>query len=86
MKDSHRARLAKALLANPTGRHFGYPLARQARIRSYAIYPALEQMLKDGWVTEGWAHQWRDGGGQAPPRRYYTLTEVGCLELQAWLR
>ncbi|SFO88862.1 PadR family transcriptional regulator [Amycolatopsis rubida] len=75
--------LAAALMAAPSDRHWGYQLSRVSGVRSGAMYPRLTQMLDEGWLADGWESA-REAAGR-PPRRYYTLTEKGKVELGAIL-
>ncbi|WP_410639847.1 PadR family transcriptional regulator [Amycolatopsis sp. lyj-346] len=75
--------LAAALMAAPGDRHWGYELSKQSGVRSGAMYPRLTQMLEAGWLTDGWEH--KEEAGSRPPRRYYTLTTKGKVELGAVL-
>jgi PadR family transcriptional regulator PadR len=73
-----------ALLDDPTGRHWGYELSRQARVRSGVLYPILHRMLDDGLLTDGWEDP-NELNGKRPPRRYYELTGEGIATLRAVL-
>jgi PadR family transcriptional regulator, regulatory protein PadR len=77
--------VAMALLGDPTGRHWGYELFKQAGVRSGVLYPMLTRMLNEGWLEDGWEAPTtiRD---KRPPRRYYQLTHKGRLELGAVLQ
>lgn len=72
--------VAAALMAEPGGRHYGYPLSRRAGVRSGVMYPVLRQMLEDGVLDDGWEEPGEAGRGKRP-RRYYTLTETGRARL-----
>lgn len=47
-------------------------------VQQGAIYPALQRLLRRGWVTAGWAES--DNGRRA---RFYRLTATGRQQLQA---
>lgn len=85
MRKTHAlVQVAVALMDEPTGHHWGYELSQKSGVRSGVLYPILGRMLADGWVTDGWED--RDKiDGKRPPRRYYRLTEQGCVELGAVL-
>lgn len=70
-------RVAAALLANPDGPHWGYPLGKEARVRSGVLYPILQRMLDAGWLTDGWEPQ----PSGRPACRYYTITPLGHTQL-----
>lgn len=73
--------VAVAFMQEPNARHWGYELGREANIRSGVMYPILRRMLDDGWLEDGWEDRATIDG--RPPRRYYTLTDVGMRELGA---
>jgi PadR family transcriptional regulator len=72
-----RVRVARAMLNRPSGRHYGYNLMTAAHVLSGTLYPILDQMLADGWVTDDWDVDERTN----KPRRYYTLTDHGRRQL-----
>ena len=74
--------VALALLSDPTARHWGYDLSKRSGVRSGVLYPMLTRMLTDGWLTDGWEDP-RTLAAKRPPRRYYTLTSEGKLQLGA---
>jgi PadR family transcriptional regulator PadR len=74
--------VALALLDAPDDRHWGYELSQTSGIRSGVLYPMLRRMLDDGWLADGWENP-AELTGKRPPRRYYTVTEKGWLELGA---
>ena len=76
-------RLASAMLALPDGKHFVWPMIRDAGISSGTIYPTLARLEVDGWVVSGWQDPAPEG---RPRRRWYQLTELGRRELAALLR
>ena len=47
------------------------------------MYPLLQWMLDEGWLTDGWEDQARTGRAKRPPRRYYELTDAGKAALGA---
>ena len=74
-----------ALMAEANARHWGYDLSKHSGIRSGVMYPTLQRMLNEGWLTDGWEDQAHAGRGKRPPRRYYELTDKGKMELGALL-
>lgn len=77
------AAVAGALLADPHGRHYGYELCKQTRIRSGVVYPMLTRLLNAGWIADGWEDPTTIDG--RPPRRYYTLTDEGREMLRGYV-
>jgi PadR family transcriptional regulator PadR len=77
--------VALALMEDPTGRHWGYELTKQAGVRSGVLYPVLHRMLDVGWLDDGWEDP-AQLKGKRPPRRYYELTDEGRLALGALLQ
>jgi PadR family transcriptional regulator PadR len=81
MRTTHAlVQVVKALLDDPTGRHWGYDLSQKSGVRSGALYPILRRMEDEGWLADGWEDP-KDIGGGRPPRRYYKLTGEGRIEL-----
>lgn len=72
--------VAAALMSNPTGRHWGYQLSKQANVRGGVLYPMLTRMLDEGWLTDGWEDP-TTIVKKRPPRRYYELTDEGRAAL-----
>jgi PadR family transcriptional regulator PadR len=75
--------VAIALMADPSGRHWGYELSKQSGVRSGVMYPLLQRMLDEGWLTDGWEEQAQGRRAKRPARRYYELTSAGKLALGA---
>ena len=42
-----------ALMADVGGRHWGYELSKQSGVRSGVMYPTLQRMLEEGWLSDG---------------------------------
>lgn len=82
MRTTHAlVQLAAALMAAPDEKHWGYQLSKASGVGPGAMYPRLTSMLEEGWLADGWESVEEAGG--RPPRRYYTLTEKGEIELGA---
>jgi PadR family transcriptional regulator, regulatory protein PadR len=75
--------VALALMADASGRHWGYELSRHSGVRSGVMYPLLQRMLDEGWLDDGWEEQVQVGRAKRPPRRYYELTDEGKIALGA---
>jgi PadR family transcriptional regulator, regulatory protein PadR len=76
--------VAKVLLADPDGRHWGYETSNRSGVRAGVLYPILTRMLNAGWLIDGWQDPNTITKGR-PRRRYYQLTETGRMELSALL-
>ena len=74
-----------ALMSDVTGRHWGYELSKRSGVRSGVMYPILQRMLDEGWLTDGWEDQEQVGRAKRPPRRYYEVTDAGKTALGAVL-
>lgn len=83
-KTERLLQVAAALLANPSGQHWGYDLGKTAGVSSGVLYPMLTRLLDEGWLTDGWEDP-TTITQRRPPRRYYELTDVGKRELGALL-
>jgi DNA-binding PadR family transcriptional regulator len=70
-------RVLRAFLADPAGRHYGYPLMKAARLPSGTLYPMLARLQEQGLVTSEWETRPEDAGGR-PLRKYYQLTAEGA--------
>lgn len=85
MRKTHSLmQVALALMDDRVGRHWGYDLMKRAGVRSGVLYPVLQRMLADGWLSDGWEDPSEIEGGR-PPRRYYELTDKGRRELGAMI-
>ncbi len=86
MKTTHAlVQVSLALMADASGRHWGYELSKQAGVRSGVMYPILRRMLDEEWLEDGWEEQPQVGRAKRPPRRYYELTDAGKIALGALL-
>jgi PadR family transcriptional regulator PadR len=74
--------LAVALMQRPDDEHWGYDLSRSADLRSGVLYPILQRLLNEQWVTDGWEDIDPKVEGR-PRRRFYKLTPLGSVELGA---
>lgn len=69
--------VAAALMSDASGRHWGYELSKSSGVRSGVMYPILQRMLDEGWLSDGWEEKSDVGRAKRPPRRYYELTDTG---------
>ena len=75
--------VAAALMTQPQRRHWGYDLSKQTGLRSGILYPILQRMFDEEWLSDGWEDAPETGRRKRPPRRYYEITELGLRELGA---
>jgi PadR family transcriptional regulator PadR len=56
-------------------RDWGYQLHRDAALKGGSLYPILDRLEREEWITG----EWEEPGVAAgqPPRRYYRLTGAG---------
>lgn len=73
--------LALALLDDPDGDHYGYPLCKASKLRSGVVYPMLARLLDAGWLTDSWEDPEVARSEKRPPRRIYRLTDLGRQQL-----
>jgi PadR family transcriptional regulator, regulatory protein PadR len=66
------------------GRVWGYALSKKSGIRSGVLYPTLDRMMGEGWLEDHWEENTE--GKKRPPRRYYTLTDKGRINLGSVVR
>jgi len=71
-------------MSDANAKHWGYQLSKQSGVRSGVMYPLLSRMLDQGWLEDGWEEA-DPRQKKRPPRRYYTLTNQGRIELGAVL-
>ena len=85
MRKTHSlVQVAMALMEDPGRRHWGYDLSKRSGVRSGVLYPTLQRMLDEGWISDGWEEQ-GEVRAKRPPRRYYELTDEGREQLGALL-
>lgn len=82
MRRTHSlVQVALALSRDVVGKHWGYELSKASGVRSGVMYPILDRMLQDGWLSDGWEVPAPDT--RRPRRRYYELTDKGRREIGA---
>jgi PadR family transcriptional regulator, regulatory protein PadR len=72
--------VAVAMMEDPDAQLWGYRLMKRSGVRSGVMYPILDRMLDEGWVTDGWEDV-DSAERRHLRRRYYQLTEKGKTEL-----
>jgi PadR family transcriptional regulator PadR len=65
-------------------RIWGYALSKKSGVRSGVLYPTLDRMMGEGWLEDHWEE--RSNARKRPPRRYYTLTDKGRMNLGGVVR
>jgi PadR family transcriptional regulator, regulatory protein PadR len=78
------AKVAAALLADPTVDRYGLELIRATALPSGTIYPVLERLQRAGWVEAHWEQLDPVAAGR-PARRYYRLTAEGVAAARSEL-
>lgn len=74
----------QVFLVDPTSETFGYDLMKATRLSSGTIYPILERLEANGWVSSKWEGIDPEAEGR-PQRRLYRLTGVGQTSARALL-
>jgi PadR family transcriptional regulator PadR len=75
--------VAAAFLDSPDGRHYGYTLWRTTGVKPGALYPMLARFERSGLLRSRWQELETLPPNQSLPRKYYTLTDKGRVELSA---
>lgn len=80
MRISHQGkRVLQAFLDSPADETYGFALSRATGLQPGTLYPLLERMLEEGWLTTRWEEINEETAGRRR-RRYYRLTGVGEQE------
>ncbi len=75
---SSTLKILNCFSASPGGLH-GYALMKASGLASGTLYPILGRLSDRGWLEKAW-ETGDDISG--PPRRIYTLTAVGRVQLE----
>jgi DNA-binding PadR family transcriptional regulator len=70
-------RVLTVLLDEPSARHYGLAIAKQAGLPTGTIYPILARLEQVGWVTSDWEVADPATVGR-PRRRFYRLSAAGA--------
>jgi PadR family transcriptional regulator PadR len=62
---------------------WGLRLCEQTGYGTSTIYPALDRLMKAGWISDHWEDP---PPADRPPRRFYEVTSVGREQYTAALR
>lgn len=82
MKNTAATRTVLAeMLARPSEEHYGYDLLKALGIKAGSLYPILDRLESEGWLTS----EWRDSPGNRPRRRCYRLTGLGTRQAKLLL-
>jgi PadR family transcriptional regulator PadR len=76
------ARVLAAFLAAPGDEHYGLALVRATGLLSGTLYPILDRLVGDGWLSARWE---TDDATKGPRRRFYRITPLGREQAEAWL-
>lgn len=66
-------RVLAALVADPTGDHYGMELMQSSNLPSGTLYPILARLTEGGWLEKRWEEVDPAAAGR-PARAYYRLT------------
>lgn len=61
--------------------HYGFGLIQTTGLKSGSLYPILERLERQGWVSSAWEQVDPAEAGR-PRRRYYRLTPEGVAGAQ----
>jgi PadR family transcriptional regulator PadR len=81
IKLSHTA--AMILQAVDAGYVYGFSVMEMTGLPSGTVYPAMRRLERDELIRSQWEQQSIADAEQRPPRKYYKLTRVGKLTLEA---
>lgn len=73
--------VVRALLADPDAEHYGYALMQATKLPSGTMYPILNRMTRRGWLAD----RWETPGPHGSARRMFRLTELGRVEMPAFV-
>jgi PadR family transcriptional regulator, regulatory protein PadR len=83
MRSSHQTRiLLQAFLDRPTEEVYGFELSQVTKLQAGTLYPILQRLLREGWLTARWETIDESAEGRRR-RRYYRLTGLGEQEARA---
>ena len=77
MRISHQTRLVlQAFLDAPDQDTYGFELSQAAGVKTGTLYPVLQRLVDEGWLTSRWEDVDESSAGRRR-RRYYRLTAEG---------
>lgn len=65
------------------GSIYGFSIMEQTGLPSGTVYPALRRLERDLLIRSEWEKQTIADRELRPPRRYYKITRLGSITLQA---
>ena len=81
VKLSHTAALV--LQAIDAGDGYGFSVMQMTGLPSGTVYPAMRRLERDGLIRSQWEPESIAEREQRPPRKYYKLTRLGRMTLEA---
>jgi DNA-binding PadR family transcriptional regulator len=78
-------KVLRGLLAEPDGEVYGLELARTTGLKSGTLYPILDRLEAQGWVTSRWEEHADPSQLGRPRRRFYRMTPTGQHEARGLL-
>jgi PadR family transcriptional regulator PadR len=77
MRLSHQTKLVlQAVLDLPGDETWGFALSRATGLKAGTLYPVLQRLVDEGWLTSRWEEIDESTEGRRR-RRYYSLTALG---------
>ena len=77
MRSSFQTRLLlQAFLDRPEDELYGFELSRATNLQAGTLYPILQRLLREGWLTARWETIDESAAGRRR-RRYYKLSALG---------
>jgi DNA-binding PadR family transcriptional regulator len=77
MGSSHQTkRVLQALLDSPADETYGFLLTQATGLKAGTLYPVMQRLLDEGWVSSRWEEIDEKAEGRRR-RRYYRLTSLG---------
>jgi len=74
------------LVADADSEHWGYEITESTGVNPGALYPMLQRLVDEGWLTSRWEDATAARAEARPPRRLYSVTDVGMTSMGALLR
>ncbi|HTX32874.1 MAG TPA: helix-turn-helix transcriptional regulator [Solirubrobacteraceae bacterium] len=79
MRISHQTRIVlQAFLDAPADELYGFELTKATRLKAGSLYPILQRLVSEGWLTARWEDIDQHQAGRRR-RRYYRLSAKGAV-------